>query len=396
VKLVSLAVSSDHGAKARIASIAAKVFLAAGYALLGWVGPSQAGGVVAQLAIYAGFLLLGLSLVYSSKPRVEAPGTITLADDSVIMQTATREVVLRRRDITSAWVVRDRGFGAASAWVEMRARNGTTHRVIMDEVSADTLVDVLGFGPRGRVVAIELGATSRRYIHVFIGYVALFLGQGLAGELVRGVWTNIAAVAFIAAVYFALRRLVRAPIVRIGTDGIEIVTGARRHRVLRDDVVRFHIPRERGPIVIERRNRKKLRVRRIVLDAARVSAALDTANRRFGTGDTPERAAVFERGDRDVAAWRAHLRGVVDGGYRSAGATLEDAERIVVDPSATVEQRIGAALALRVSGAPVAAVRVAAEGAVDPDVRSAFDAIGSEEGDGRLEEALGRMATRVK
>jgi hypothetical protein len=55
---------------------------------------------------------------------------------------------------------------------------------------------------------------------------------------------------------------------------------------------------------------------------------------------------------------------------------------------ATLEPRIGAALALRTAGAPVEPVRIAAEGTLEPTVRVVLDAIADGAEDARLDETL--------
>src|SRR5207253_2417754 len=96
--------------------------------------------------------------------------------------------------------------------------------------------------------------------------------------------------------------------------------------------------------------------------------------RRFRVEEVHPRAAAFERGGekRDVGAWKSALRGTLDAGYRAAGTTVEDANAVLASTGSTIEQRLGAALALRVAGEPPQRIRIAADGMVDPKLRVAF------------------------
>ena len=60
-------------------------------------------------------------------------------------------------------------------------------------------------------------------------------------------------------------------------------------------------------------------------------------------------------------------------------------------PRATGEQRIGAALALRVAGQPRERIRVAVEGAADDRVREALEAVADADDDVVIEKALKRL-----
>jgi hypothetical protein len=107
------------------------------------------------------------------------------------------------------------------------------------------------------------------------------------------------------------------------------------------------------------------------------------------------KAAAFDRRGRDVAAWRDHVKRVLaDGGYRDAPPfTVDDAAFVMRSPLATPEQRVGAALALRVAGEPKERVRVASDAIADDRLRVAVDAIADDDDD-RVEKALRAMAVR--
>src|SRR5262249_18369760 len=106
----------------------------------------------------------------------------------------------------------------------------------------------------------------------------------------------------------------------------------------------------------------------------------------------PERFAAFERAGASLAEWKDHIRASIEQtGYRTAASPVEDAAEIVRSPHAAPDQRIGAALALRIAGEPPDRIRVAAGAVVDDDVRGALEAIADDD-DARAERALRRFA----
>ena len=83
---------------------------------------------------------------------------------------------------------------------------------------------------------------------------------------------------------------------------------------------------------------------------------------------------------RTIDAWRSALVGLVErgGDYREASLTLDDLARVLEDPSAPAEQRIGAALGLRSlrgsegAEAALTRIRIAAAATANPRVRIAL------------------------
>jgi hypothetical protein len=162
--------------------------------------------------------------------------------------------------------------------------------------------------------------------------------------------------------------------------------------VARADIARVHSPSP-SSFVVERLDGTKLEVKASNARADLVAAAVTAANERLGALSAPTKAAAFERGGEDVVAWRTKLKRALDGGYREASFTVDDAMRVLDAPGATNEQRVGAALALRVAGEPPQKIRVAAGDAVDPELRAAFEAIADDE-DAGLERAMGNLSRR--
>jgi hypothetical protein len=97
---------------------------------------------------------------------------------------------------------------------------------------------------------------------------------------------------------------------------------------------------------------------------------------------TPALAALA-RGTRPVPAWLDELRGLLrrTATFRDQALAPEDAGEVLGDPTATAEQRIGAAVALRALGdeASTEGIRVAASGTAEPRLRIALEKIAEDD-----------------
>lgn len=383
----SRGVSRRRVALARLIATAGKALLVAGMVVLGpvlamdpgdrFVGPSYGA------AITFGFLALAASYAVSLT-ETWSPGTVRVTGDALSIRG--RDVPLHA--IASAYVVERAVGGIATSVVEIVLANGDAIALrVSDPSVARQLVAALGFGPAGRPTRIDLARPTRRLLHPLLGAGALVLGLVVAGvaasivagtqpaqsALFGGVLYVVMAIAS-GLVYAAFKRLSAAPVVLVGSDAVVIEQALRRTYVARADLARS------GDVVPGGG---------VAHDAERRAAALAMIAERFGPGaERPASAARFERASRDLASWRAHLRGVLDAGYRAAGASTEDAAAVLASAGATDEQRIGAALALRIAGEPADRIRVSAEAAVEPRLRVALAAIADDADDAEVDRAL--------
>ncbi|NUO52249.1 MAG: hypothetical protein HOV80_25630 [Polyangiaceae bacterium] len=113
--------------------------------------------------------------------------------------------------------------------------------------------------------------------------------------------------------------------------------------------------------------------------------------RRAASGEqVPEQlAAQLDRDGQSVESWRRDLVDVMapDAGYRSAALSPDDVEKVLADPYAPIDRRIGAAVALkaaRVPGAPER-IRVAAGATSNDELRSALEQVAETRGDQEAE-----------
>ncbi|NUO53144.1 MAG: hypothetical protein HOV80_30210 [Polyangiaceae bacterium] len=97
---------------------------------------------------------------------------------------------------------------------------------------------------------------------------------------------------------------------------------------------------------------------------------------------TPALAALA-RGTRPVPAWVDELRSLLrrTATFRDQALAPEDAGDVLADPTATTEQRIGAAVALRALGddSTKEGIRIAASGTAEPRLRIALEKIAEDD-----------------
>lgn len=385
--VASRGVSWDRAGKARVLSILGRVgvVLGATVGVLSWTSLHT----VSLTAFFGGFasLLLGFGMSLDA-PR-EQPGELHL-DEQGNLQVSIgkrRPRIVPRHRMRGAWVVRRLVSMREFHWVEIALRSGTTVAArVENEQQGRALVEALGFGTPGRVVAIPLAKRTRRLIHLVFA-AAVYLIVILAGAF-EGTG---ALFLLFPLLYELLRFLFRPPVLEIGNDSLRVGIGVRSLRVLKEQIARivFFAP---ASLIVEKKDGKKLRILPLALDPARVAAAAALVDARLGDRAAPARANAFERGGRSLDEWRAGMRTVLDPSYRSSGATIDDAALVLTSPTSSVEQRIGAALALRIAGEPLERVRIAAEGTVDPKVRVVLDAIAEGADDERVDETLRAMA----
>lgn len=372
----SRGVTWDRGGKARVLSVLGRAGVVLGV-ILGTITPFN--GVGAWL-VFAALVSWFFGFVISLDAPREIPGEVHVDEHGNLQVSLAKKRVrtVARDRVRGAWVVRRLINMREYHWVEIATRSLAVVSVRVDnDAEGRALVDALGFGNPGRAVAIPLAKRNRRLVHIVL--------LGVAYLPVVFVSAPIGPIAFLALpiLYELLRFLFRPPLLEVGQDGLRV----GRARVRREEVARvvFFAP---SSLIVEKKDGKKLRVFPMALDPVRIAAAAEIVDARLGDRPPPARANAFERAGRGLAEWRAGLLTSLDPSYRTSGATVDDAATVLASQTATVEQRIGAALALRVAGEPLERVRVAAEGTVDPKVRVVLDAIADGADDERVDETL--------
>lgn len=333
-----------------------------------------------------GVALMFTGLIVGTEARHEAMGDVEVdAEGTLHLRAGKDSRAFVRRDLRGAWLVRDSDGRRLDHWVEVVAKDGTEISVhVLSVEEGHALVEALGFETGGRAVRIPLAKRGRRRFHLlfaFLAYLAAVIPVGASGAL---------AVLTIPALYILMRFAFRPPTLDIGHDAVNVERDFRTTRIPREEIARAYFVKPSW-IVIERKDGTKVRIGSVGLEPVRVLAAAELIEERVGNRPAPARAAAFERGGRGIAEWRAAIQTALEPDYRSSGTSVDDATAVLASSTASVEQRIGAALALRVAGEPLEKVRIAAEGTVDPKIRVVLEAIADGADDEHLEQTLRAM-----
>ncbi len=328
-------------------------------------------------------------------------GALTASKHGLVVVTRRDRSVIPTAKIAGALVVERMVAGGLISSVEIELTSGDRLTARMPDPNAPrAVVDALGFGSGGRRVHVTLAKSTRRLLHplfAFASYAAaltlLMLG---ATSLRAGDGFELAFLAYppVTLLFYALlQRFVRPPEVTVGDDGIAVRVHGKTRVVARRDIAFVANP-PGGVVAIEERGGKRVAITGVMLDHARLAAVARLITERAGPQEaTGDRFAHYDRAGRPLAAWREHLAHAMnDTSYRRNAATVDEAASVLRSAHATAEQRVGAALALRVAGQPRERVRVAIEGAVDDRVRGALEAVADADDDVVIEEALKRLA----
>lgn len=377
----------------RIASTVAKLVLFLGGAALPLIGRHD------FFEAFVGVCSLTLAFFVSS--RVIGAGAWRIHGD-VLVEDGVLRIGPRRFPLSTVRGVLLRGGGERPI-VEIDLASGDRLLVVpSDADDAARLAEALGREHGGGLV--RLRASDGWLRSLVLAPVSVIVGTFVAGFLLAGlmmVTSPSSAVmdvlsfalwaASVLGVYELFKRLNARPHeVIVGDDGFLV----RRRKTVRfirwSEVTRVVSDVLGKPRSLVLRGDREVAIDPTDADYDRWRAVMDLLGARGAEASrAAATAAPFERGTRDLATWRKHLQRELDGGgsYRAAGITLEEAEAALRSPVATPEQRIGAAIALRVAGEPPARVRVAAEAVADATLREALLGVADDD-DGRAERAF--------
>jgi hypothetical protein len=376
-------------------------FLFGALGMLAMVIPGLEVLALANLVGALGWLFFLVSYVLSLA-HTSFAGGLSISSDELVILSGTRRKAIPFAKIAGALVVERSVAGGTVSTVEIELVNGDRLTARMPDPNAPgAVVRALGFGPGGRRVHATLSKPTRRLLHPLFGFASYVVG--LSALMMIGLAFKTGGHEFEAAfavyppvtllLYALLQRYVRAAVVTVGDDGVAVRVHGKTRVIARRDIA-FVGSQTAGVLAIEERSGARTAVANVLLDHARVAAVARLVAERSGpsAGAGAERFAHYERAGRPLAAWRDHLgRAMNDASYRHNAATIDDAAAVLGSGEASAEQRIGAAIALRVAGQPPERIRVAAVGAVDDRVREALEAVADAENDVIIEKALQRL-----
>lgn len=347
--------------------------------------------------LFPGFLLvcLAFTLLALSLPglRRRSPATLEVVEDALRIRAGQSERVVPRGDVLSGLVTP----GIEGMDVELRLRDGSVLRAEkVPRAGAERVLEALDVGARGRRAVISLGAAHGPIVAAPLATVGWIFAMSLMVNLPFTKTTGFGAASVLlgALVSWLAARWARPSEVVVGTDGVLVRKGLRERFVLFRRITNIRVDKavklelDDGATLAlgggSPQDRSGLAAR---LGAARaahaeVSAAADTR---------------LARGGRSVRAWREALAGAAQavGSYRAAALAPESLEAVMANPSAPVERRIGAALALAGSGVEGAKekIRIAADACADEKVRVAItEAAAAEPDEAVIEAALAEHA----
>lgn len=336
----------------------------------------QATGFVALLGAFA-----IVATVVLSSPKLR-PTRATIANGRLVVERNGRK---RELDATNA-IVHENA-------TEIETRDGEVWGFVhgsQDEAAA--FVDALGFGASGRRAKFDMNLRvpiATRFGLAFFALVsAMFVSLPLAIAGIRA-FENAIPVVLTGVIYQLFRFVMKKPVVIAGVDGVLIDRRGRMPRfVPAREIVNASRTLSGNALLV-------LRDGSIEIDGPNQFRQAALVTRVGAARDVSATPISLEREGRSVRAWRDHLRDVVLGGYRVAAEPIERLAEQLTSRSATPEQRVGAALALRVAdeGTGASRVRVAAEHCADTRLREALEIAAAQEiDDAKLERALSRLA----
>jgi len=329
--------------------------------------------------------LLGLAAIVLSTWATTKSGAVEVRERELLVERADRLAVFQRTDVQGAYVV--------GGTVRIAVRGHKTLLVQLPPEQREELVSALGFGPGQRRNACEFGngwLSSAGCLPPLFGFGAAFTASALlvtVGD--QGALSNYIGGAVWLVVTIATAAATPWRRVTVGVDGLWVETFLTGHFVPLVEVGQLKVGVWWHQLA--RTNDRRVRLcwkagsdlSQCMALAARVRALQSAA-----TNERPIPADVLTtlaRGVRPFDVWISDLRALNEsaGDYRIAPNRLEALQIALLSLGSSVEQRIGAAVALMAGEDPQAdIVRQAAESIARPATRRALLDVA----DGRLTE----------
>jgi hypothetical protein len=331
--------------------------------------------------------LLGLAAIVLSAWTTTRSGAIQVKERELLVERADRLALFQRTDVQGAYVVDD--------IVRIAVRGHKVLLVQLPSEQREELVSALGFGLRQRRNACEFGngwLSSAGCLPPLLGFGTAFTVSGLLltiGGVSLGSVSNYIGGAVWLVVTIATAAATPWRRVTVGVDGLWVETFLTGHFVPLVEVGQLKVGAWWHQLARTKDRRVRLCWRagsdlsQCMALAARVRALQTVA-----TNERPIPADVLttlDRGGRPFQAWISDLRALNEdiGHYRIAPNRLEALHIALLSLGASVEQRLGAAVALMAGeDAQADLVRQAAESIARPATRRAL----LEVADGRLTE----------
>jgi hypothetical protein len=378
-----------------------------------WLKPYALGGL--GMSLWLAPLLAVLAAV-AAVPRTSRPASIHVDQGEVVLEGRRGVRRFPRADIEGGMLIPS----TTQPLVELYLRGGDVVRLaVADEAAATSLLDALDIGPSERRVRVTVADPMRRALASALraGLVisACFIGLGMGASAYLEAFGAKLPPTFLApwlvmvvGAVVGLNRLLRPAEVTVGAEGVRILTGVGDRTIAYESIEDVQVSGRR--LDIHERGAPLT-----CIDGGRLlglgpgggsPTALVGLARRIREGMIGVRsgasegiAARLERGERSFAEWREAVGQLFGhGGYRSSSLAREVAEHVLEDGAATVDRRLGAALALAAHSGEEdrARIRIAAQKTTDDKLRIALLQVadGDEGAEQEIEALIQRPAER--
>ncbi|MFO0605268.1 MAG: hypothetical protein U0324_18965 [Polyangiales bacterium] len=328
------------------------------------------------VAVAAAFLVWARRVSGGARAFVGAL-EISPGEVAVLPERGARVVVT---GVRTGWVVP----GAAGARVELvRDDDDAVTADVASPEEGHAALAAAGVDPSRRAVRLLLGG---RWDGVGFGVVtALFvllqgtpvflllaLSLGLSGPTTVALGLGLLALATGVG-----GRMLGPAEVTLGADGVRWRHGFSRGYAAWRDVSGVEAWHDQG-ILLRRRGSAPVIIPHAQRDGGRLAGVVALLRRVWERAAESPRAPLeaLDRRGRTLADWREALRALLaSAAYRQGSVTPDDLAATLVDPAASAERRLAAAMCLHDAGAPGAAtrIRVAAEACASDDLRAALE-----------------------
>jgi hypothetical protein len=368
-----------------------------------WLAETLTSFMVITLLLTPVLMVLSFVAPLISVPRAR-PATLSSGPEGLTLKSGKgRERRIPKGDLEDGVVVPLK----PKARLNLRLRSG---RVIAadvgDEAAAHGMLSALGLGVAQRRVTLDLFNPGEILVGSIVGALLgalaniplLILLIWIFGETTVDRWLSVGTLPLVAlAILYGGQAIRKTRSIVVGADGVRVPARRRSTRFIPyakisgvegvDGILTLHLKDEPRVARIAQGVASDSEVEAAVCRIR--SAMAESAGRRL----RPEALAALEPGGRSLPEWREELRALVQKGdaYRQSKLTLEDLLAVLADPGAPPRERIGAALALRVSEAPEAPamIREAAGACARDRLRIALEQTARDElAEAALEEVL--------
>lgn len=309
-------------------------------------------------------------------------GTLAVESDAIRITNSEGEA----QHVPFASIVRARMTPAGEGRkIEWTLRNNDVLEMDFERASdADALFAAAGLDARHQRYEASLGLRSNRFLGGFVTFIGSAIGLGyVLSPMVDSLpahWFPFYLLTCLGGGTLAtagLLALFRPPHVTVGAEGLDLRVSIWRHALPYRDLVNVRLADDHLLVFTYRNGRKSTLYASVPrAESEALILRIEDAQRVYASRDASTDTVVLDRSGRSTEAWRSALRALLTGtrSYRDAHLDRDSLVRVLEDPDAPAERRIGAALALREQGGePVERIRAVAQVCASEPLRVALE-----------------------